>query len=353
MSNKTRIELSVGMVVLVLVGIFLKSYSEHYLAKQRDEATFQRAHELNLPLVVHSQGGTSDVKALPEPLPTNYDAQKAVKYQCPPGGCAPLRPGQRLPDGSIVVSVNDRPNAIPIVPEPVKPVPHVPALADTRERPEAKKYQILLFLDGSEKSAELMQWFGMKGQGDEKLMQLKAVSNFQMYTASNTLYRERYANIVPPEQFPTVLFLDKDGGHIHACGKVTIPDTAADLWDDIRSCYDLYKQAKQGTQVIEASNSGVIKTEGYNFADFVSPTLRLENNEEDCPDGVCPVDPPGWRPGDKVRDGLDKLFDRKKPDSLEGIFISWVSGPERIATLLTYTLIALIALVAYLKFRKA
>jgi hypothetical protein len=129
---------------------------------------------------------------------------------------------------------------------------------------------------------------------------------------------------------------------------LTIPDTPAELFDDIRTGRQLHAQAKQGTQAIEAAHSGMVKTEGYNFADFVSPTLRLESND-DCPDGICPVEPPARRPGDRVRDGLDRLFDRK-PQTLEGIFVSWVSGPERIAMLVTYALIALIALVAYTKF---
>lgn len=352
MSDKTKFEVSIGLVILVLVGMVVKSYSDHCLARQRDTINFERTHQVALPRV-NSDGPVGEIRTLPEPIETNYNAQKAVKYQCGPDGCAtpytgPLRPGQRLPDGSVVVSVNDVVTpARPVT--PAKPSTPRPTEADARNRPEAKKYQLLLFLDSSAKSSELVQWFGIKGTGDEKLMQLKAASSFQYYTATNSLYRERFANIVPPDQFPTVLFLDSQGGHIHACGKLTIPDTPAELFDDIRTGHQLYSQAKHGTQAIEAAHSGMVKTEGYNFADFVSPNLRLESNEEDCPDGICPVDPPGWRPGDKVRDGLDRLFDRK-PQTLEGIFVSWVSGPERIAMLITYVLIALIALVAYSKF---
>ncbi len=74
---------------------------------------------------------------------------------------------------------------------------------------------------------------------------LKESCEFQVYTATNAIYKTRYADIVPAEQFPVVLFQDATGGHIHAAGRSMIPSTPEELYSDLRHGYLLYKQAKQ------------------------------------------------------------------------------------------------------------
>ena len=374
MNDKVRI-VSGGLVLLAMACVGLNVVGSHYLATQRDESTFRRNAQLQLPVYVQSSSsGQKEIQALPQPLETNYEAQRQIKQQCggscvnpasqtfaqvawgrPYGG--DIYPGKVLPDGSVVDSVGPSrtvPSAQPTLRPAVKPEAPKPAQADVRNRPEPKKYQLLLFLDSSLAGQQLASWFGVSGNSpDPQLAAVRNASSFQSFTADNKLYQSRYANIVAPDQFPALVLQDATGGHIHACGKLTIPNTPDQLYDDLRTGYELYTQAKQGTPDTKSESSGAMKGEGYNFADFVDPKLRLIQ-DDNCPDGICPVDPPGWRPGDKVRDVADKLFpNRRKPDGIEGLFISWVSGPERIATLVTYVLIGLIVFVAYLKWQRA
>jgi hypothetical protein len=132
------------------------------------------------------------------------------------------------------------------------------------------------------------------------LQDLRESSEYQIYTAENAIYRTRYVNIVPVEQFPVVLFQDATGGHIHAAGRTMIPSTPDELYSDLKQGYELYQQAKR------AEKTGAVKSEGYSWDDAISPTLYLA--AEDCPDGYCPVTPTdSWRPVDRTRDGL---FDR-------------------------------------------
>ncbi len=48
----------------------------------------------------------------------------------------------------------------------------------------------------------LQDWFSQ----DKQLISLKESCEFQVYTAGNPIYKTRYADIVPAEQFPVVLF---------------------------------------------------------------------------------------------------------------------------------------------------
>ena len=122
---------------------------------------------------------------------------------------------------------------------------------------------------------------------------------------ATALYRTRFAEIVPADQFPVVLFQDSSGGHVHAAGRSMIPTTPDELYSDLRQGYELYQQTRQ------AQKTGALKTRGYSWDEAISPTMYL--SLEDCPDGYCPVEPTDtWRPGDRVR---DLLFDevRRQP----------------------------------------
>ncbi len=158
-------------------------------------------------------------------------------------------------------------------------------------------------------------------------MALKESCEFQVYTSTNAIYKTRYADIVPAEQFPVVLFQDSTGGHIHAAGRSMIPSTAEELYSDLRHGYLLYKQAKQ------AQKTGAVKTKGYSWDDAITPTLYL--SAEDCPDGYCPTQPSeDRRPLDRVRDLFDGANDTRNA-------LMWLSAGE-IAT------VALIGIAAVL-----
>lgn len=187
------------------------------------------------------------------------------------------------------------------------------------DRPGNKQFQLILFLDSSAQSQQVIQWF----RDDPTLAKARVASDFQYYRPDNPLYKSRFADIVPVSQFPVVLFQDADGGHIHAAGGNMIPSTPAELWDDMREGYRLYEEAKQGNM----RTTGAIRTRGYSWDATINPSLQLA--DADCPDGNCPLpdNEPSWRPFDRVRPDRDGggLFDGgSKPKSL----LMWANGQE-------------------------
>jgi hypothetical protein len=222
--------------------------------------------------------------------------------------------------------------------QPGRPVPSVPlaipssstapTLVAPTTNPQApppnKAFQIALFVSNDVRSAQLQQWFDQHAG----LINLKGNCEYQVYTATNPIYKTRFASIVPADQFPVVLFQDAQGGHIHAAGRTMIPGTADELYSDMYHGYQLYLQAKQ------AQRTGAVKTRGYSWDEAISPTLYLSS--QDCPDGFCPTEPNDpWRPGDRVR---DLLFDRE-PSGRNALM--WLSSGE-IATLALFGLAAIL-----------
>jgi hypothetical protein len=189
----------------------------------------------------------------------------------------------------------------PKVPTPifVTPTPANPT-STSKPDPALKQYQLALFVGNDTKSQQLLDWFNK----DPQLVKLKSSCEFQVYTASNALYRTRFEEIVPASQFPVVLFQDSTGGHVHAAGHTMLPATASELYDDLWYGYELHQQTRQ------AQRTGALKARGYSWDDAISPTLQL--SPQDCPDGYCPAEPTdSWRPFDRDRDvDRDRLFDR-------------------------------------------
>lgn len=238
-----------------------------------------------------------------DPAPVNLAAQGEMKQNavtlvaqrqyCQPcnkqGNPFNLRPGERLLH---VGPLQSRPN---VVLPPATSTPDIAPPQTSTERPPANQVQVLLFLDDTARSQEILQWFS----DDPDLEKLKSTSDFQIYTEAHPLYRTRYASKVPVDQFPVVLVQDATGGHIHAAGKQFIPRTSASLVNDISRGYELYAQAKQGA--IEMT--GALKTTGYSWDDQVNPEMRL--SYEDCDGPNCPVPTvrPSTRPGGGLFDG--------------------------------------------------
>ena len=98
-------------------------------------------------------------------------------------------------------------------------------------QPSPKKYQIALFIGSDAKSKQLLDWFNHDSLSSTSC---ERTCDFQVYTASNALYKTRFATIVPVEQFPVVLFQDNTGGHVHAAGRSMLPATPAELFADLR-----------------------------------------------------------------------------------------------------------------------
>jgi hypothetical protein len=280
------------------------------------------------------------IEKLQEPQSVNLQAQGEIKQQirnCPPN-CLPQRvyPAPVVVQPTIVQPTVVTPTVTPTVAPPVLATPNfadasqpskeplvVTPVSNPASPPPKKSYQIALFVNADATSQRLQEWFTQNKQ----LAALKESCEFQVYTSTNAIYKTRYADIVPAEQFPVVLFQDSTGGHIHAAGRSMIPSTAEELYSDLRHGYLLYKQAKQ------AQKTGAVKTKGYSWDDAITPTLYL--SAEDCPDGYCPTPPSeDRRPLDRVRDLFDGAKDTRNA-------LMWLSAGE-IAT------VALIGIAAVL-----
>jgi len=256
----------------------------------------------------------ADVKTyapLQRPAHVNLDAQNEMKQAgpCSTGNCPQYqigRPayinGERVVRWGPVVQSQQQPASLPAAKPATAPPAAMPSLMppatvppirNVDNRPSAKKFQLILFLDESVESQKLIEWF----RSDRTLAKARLGSDFQYYMPDNPLYKTRFADMIPVSQFPVVLLQDQDGGHIHAAGGNMIPGTPAELWSDMQQGYKLYLEANAGGM----QSTGAIKTRAYNWDSMITPAMQLA--PEDCPDGNCPLpnNEPGWRPGDLFR----------------------------------------------------
>jgi hypothetical protein len=218
-----------------------------------------------------------------------------------------------------IASSHDSPSRVPTL-APKLP----PALNPAPTAPQSNRYQVALFVADDAQSQQLLSWF----DSDPELRNLRANCDFQVYRPDNALYRSRYAAQVPIEQFPALLFLKPDGGHVHAAGKTMLPRRSSDLVSDIRESLELAKSAAP-------QPTGLIRETGYSWDNAINPQMQLQSG--DCPDGWCPPDAP-------ERPGLGgRLFDRaeERRDAM-----MWFGVEEIIVGLLAVLAAILIIIIA-------
>jgi hypothetical protein len=366
MYDSIRIRLSVGLIVVavlhaILLGLVLR-------ALHTDAHSTQPTNAWQVPTYQpQSEIGSGTIEKLAEPAQINLQAQGEMKQGGPlfnrtrrilPRVSRPIcTPYSTVVSPPIVTTPVSRPTVVPptaptspstttpncttncplegkaaILPTNDRPLVIVPTNTPTitgpSQPPPKKDYQLALFVGNDAQSKQLIQWF----EQDPQLKDLRSNCEFQIYTATNALYRTRFADIVPSEQFPVVLFQDATGGHIHAAGRSMIPETSQELFSDLSQGYELYQQAKQ------AEKTGAIKARGYSWDESIKPTMSLFN--EDCPDNVCPTEPANrWQPGSRVRDNLfNKLPARR--DAL-----IWASAQEVATVVLSLIAVVLVGFI--------
>lgn len=340
MTEAVKIRVSIGLVALAFsvaiihaaaVGVMAMSLHKPVVEQQ---ASWQR--EPASPRTPYGEI-TSFSEPMTAPPTVDLDAQREIKQA---GGiCLPCQPQQhRQPiyiNGERVVHIGPvtKPTTVnpAVYSPPIQPLAIPDALAQPASAavptPPKKKYQVALFLDSTPQSQQLLSWFG----SHKELSTLKEQSEFQTYTSSNPLYRTRYADIVPANQFPVVLVTDATGGHIHAAGRTMIPGSGEELWSDVLAAAQLWRQAKEGKVI-----TGLVKTKGYSWDDQILPSMQLQAS--DCPDGLCFPEQP-WRPGDRLRpNGGGGLFDLPIPSQTAFL---WANASE-IATVALLGLAALL-----------
>lgn len=136
---------------------------------------------------------------------------------------------------------------------------------------QANNANIDIFVGSDAQSQQLLKWFN----SNPDLLKLKSGVNFQAYGAGNSLYKTRYAAIIPESAFPAVVFTRQDGGHIHLASKDQIPATAKELYEDLKQSFRLMQSLYNPT-----------------------PVKQEQASSPDCPDGNCPLpaDPVNRKP---------------------------------------------------------
>ncbi|AMV35243.1 hypothetical protein VN12_24170 [Pirellula sp. SH-Sr6A] len=354
MSDTVRIRLSLGLLVVAVVHAILVGVV--FTALHDSPAKDSYTELLKEPPFRPSKPSIGQIEKLDEPLPVNIQAQQEIKqgiFGNRTGRFFPVRTPSVYPSVYAVPRTTERaplctdpskcplpasgnsPSAQPVIVPPKGPDgsafkdPIQPPLVVTPVKaPESKAYQLALFVGDDSQSRRLIQWF----ESNPKLLKLRELCEFQIYTESNPLYRERFASIVPREQFPVVLLQDAKGGHIHAAGRAMIPSTPEELYSDLQYGYQLYEQA------LQAEKTGAIRSAGYSWDEMISPTMTLFS--QDCPDGFCPIDTSDrLRPGARIR---DRLFDEVN-DGRSAIL--WASAGEMITLALIVVAVLLLGFI--------
>jgi hypothetical protein len=136
---------------------------------------------------------------------------------------------------------------------------------------QANNSNLDLFVGSDAQSQQLLKWFN----SDPDLLKLKSSVNFQAYGAGNSLYKTRYASIIPESLFPAIVFTRPDGGHIHLASKDQIPSTAKELFEDLKQSFRLMQSVYSPSPAKQTTEAPV--------------------SFPDCVDGNCPVPDPANR----------------------------------------------------------
>jgi len=233
---------------------------------------------------------------------------------------------------------------VPMLPavNPVAPI--VPARSPSvRPATEKGRYQLALFLGNDAKSQSVKTWFDT----DANLLKLRQSCAFEIYTENNPLYRAQLSRIVQPQDFPAVLFLDSDGGHIYAAGGPMLPSDQVALLSDLRKGYEFAKSVQAAPSLVSATESGALReSSGYSWDAYISPDMKLQQQDlgGDCDDGSCdPTNSEPWRPGDRVRD----ILNRNGESTAQAIL--WANSSEIVNAVLAVAIV-IMAVVLIKKF---
>lgn len=189
-------------------------------------------------------------------------------------------------------------------------------------KPTQARYSLTLFVSTDQQSQALLNWFNT----DPALQKLKASVAYQAYAKGNPLYQSRYANTMPVESFPAVIFADQTGGHVYVATANTLPRSASALMGELSKAYNKQKAAK------------------------AAPPTQDLNYSGDCPDdGNCnvPLLNPGRTP--LINPNRTPLFPDAKPPTIESLLWSILNPGESLAILLCAFVFVLLCITALYK----
>lgn len=192
--------------------------------------------------------------------------------------------------------------------------------------PTASRYSVSVFVSTDRASQDLLAWFN----SDPALRRLREQCNYQAYTRDNAIYKDRFASLVSPDDFPAVVISDPRGGHVYAAGAAMLPRTANALYEEIYNAFEVHKKVVQQPADDSPVNANVESS-------AASP---------DCPDGQCVPDGRAPLLGPD-RERLFPLFRPKQPSPAESIlYWLWNPGEALLAALCGLAFVLLLLIVA-------
>ena len=198
MTTDTKIAASILLIAFAAIGGWLASSKT-----TRPDMVFSPDYQ---PGGINYDTTQAQAKA----MPINESALREIKRQDVCVDCLPF--SQRRP-------------AAP-QPTPAKPSKLV-------SLPVAAKYSISLFVGLDAPSQTLLE----KWNTDADLQRLKRATNFHVYTKDNPLFKSRFADSIPVDSFPAILFTDPEGGSVWVASQTDIPSTAAGIWSAMQTAY--------------------------------------------------------------------------------------------------------------------
>ncbi len=221
-------------------------------------------------------------------------------------------------------------------------------------RPSNKPDKLALFLNGSAKSNEVLQWFSR----NPELRNLKNFCEFQVYSPSDTLYQQRYARIVPVDAMPAVIWMHQPPGDVDGKQAVLVAGlggtdirTDAQLVADLKQGYAMLKSIKEAATAQPDTNWYPPRlSESQFWQGFAAPTLLLnqasfeqDNGNPPCVGPNCPTNPqPPLLQPDDGRDWRHPFADKTPAN---GPLVDLARLPQE--TILACLLVVAGALIAY------
>jgi hypothetical protein len=211
---------------------------------------------LSLGLVVFAACCAVSLVVAQRVLPPVLDKVTPAKQQYKPGGVSydnlQSSPLQTLPINEKAASEVKRGECLLCQtqqskqPQPTQP--QQPQQIDST--PTNSRYNVATFVGTDAASQRLLKWFDT----DPKLKKLRDGTNYQAYTKDNPIYKARFSDVIPANQFPAVMMTDNQGGHVYVAGYSSLPSTPDALHSAMREAYTLQKQIREQANAIESSS---------------------------------------------------------------------------------------------------
>lgn len=314
-----KITITVGLVALVVFAAGLVVVFERMAPRIEAGLGFDPKQQYVPGGVSYDQGKTAPINQ----MPVNEEAAREKKKGN--GLLSGLRNSQSAyraqSDCATCPQVVTQVSSSPSAPQPA------PQPSGMTSTPTTPKYSISVFVGSDAKSQQFLDWWNK----DANLQELRKQTNFQAYTKDNPLYRDRYAQLIQPIEFPGVIVSDPNGGHVYAASGYHAPTSGAILYREIREAFDVHQR------VVQPTDTNPVNSDTFEFSS--------SSAQPNCPDGNClPADrQPFLNP---ERERLFPIFKPQPKDPVQSIlYWLWNPGEAILAVLCAFAFCVLLVVV--------